>query len=56
MGLLEISPAGLDTTPVVESVCEVSDGACVLRLLVLGVEVVVFIDCYCAEDRVEFTC
>jgi len=47
--------AGLDTTGRVESVCMVSLGAGVLRLLVPGVEVGVIIDSRCVADGVEVT-
>jgi len=48
--------AGLDTTPHLESVCEIPPGAGVEWLLVPGVVVGVFIDCHCAAGGVEVTC
>jgi hypothetical protein len=45
--------AGLDTTRRVESVCMVPLEAGVLRLLIPGVAVGVFIDSRCVADRVE---
>jgi hypothetical protein len=47
--------AGLDTTRHVESVCKVPPGAGVLRLLVTGVAVGVFIDRRSVADGVEAT-
>jgi hypothetical protein len=46
--------AGLDTTRRVESVSAIPLGACVLLLLVPGVEVGAVIDCRCVADGVEF--
>ena len=53
VGVLAILDAGLDTTWRIGSVCEVSLGAGVLRLLIPGVAVEVFIDRRCAADGVE---
>ena len=47
--MITMPDAGLDTTRRVE----VPPGAGVLRLLVPGVAVGVFIDCQCVADRVE---
>ena len=55
VGVLTMLDAGLDTTRRVESVCEFPLGAVVLRLLVPGVAVGVFIDCRCVADGMEVT-
>jgi len=52
VGVLAMPQAGLDTTRRVESVCEVSLGAGVLRLLVPSMAVVEIIDCSCVADGV----
>jgi len=51
VGGIAMPNAGLDTMQRVE----VSLGAGVLRLLVTGMAVGVFIDCRCVADRVEVT-
>jgi len=51
VGVITMPNAGLDTTRRVE----VPPGAGVLRLLVSGVAVGVFIDRRCVADRVEVT-
>jgi len=51
VGVITMPDAGLDTTRRVE----VPPGAGVLRLLVPGVAVGVFVDCRCVADRVEVT-
>jgi hypothetical protein len=56
VGVQAMPDAGLDTTRRFESVCKVPPGAGVLRLLVTGVAVGVFIDRRCVADRVEVTC
>jgi len=53
VGVLTIPDAGLDTTGCVESVEEVPLGAGVLRQLVSGVAVGVFIDSQCVADGVK---
>ena len=53
--VLAMPDVGLDTTRPVWSVCEVPLGASVLRLLVSGVVVGVFINCCCVADGVEAT-
>jgi len=55
VGVLAMPDAGLDTTQRVESVCKVPPGAGVLRLLVTGVAVGVFIDLRSVADGVEAT-
>jgi len=55
VGVLAMPDAGLDTTRRVESVCTVPPGAIVLRLLVTGVAVGVFIDRRSSADGVEAT-
>ena len=55
VGVLALPDAGLDTTRRVESVCEVPPGAGVLRLLVPGVAVGVFVDRRCVADGLEVT-
>jgi len=55
VGVLAMPDAGLDTTRRVESVCKVPPGAGVVRLLVTGVAVGVFIDCRSVVDGVEAT-
>ena len=55
VGVLAMPDAGLDTTRCVESVCKVPPGAGVLRLLVTGVAVGVFIDRRSVADGVEAT-
>jgi len=55
VGVLAMPDAGLDTTRRVESVCKVPPGAGVLRLLVPGMLVGVFIDRHSVADRVEVT-
>ena len=55
VGVLAMPDARLDTTRRVESVCEVPPGAGVLRLLVPGMAVGVFIDRRCVADGVEVT-
>jgi len=55
VGVLAMPDAGLDTTRRVESVCKVPPGAGVLRLLVTGVAVGVFIDRRSVADGVEAT-
>jgi len=55
VGVLAMPDAGLDTTQRVESVCKVPPRAGVLRLLVPGVVVGVFIDHRSVADRVEAT-
>jgi hypothetical protein len=52
VGVIAMPNAGLDTTRRVA----VPPGAGVLRLLVTGVVVGVFIDRRCVADRVEVTC
>jgi len=56
VGVLAMPDAGLDTTPHLESVCEIPPGAGVEWLLVPGVAVGVFIDRHCAAGGVEVTC
>jgi len=53
VGVLAMPNAGLDTTRRLESVCKVPPGAGVLRLLVTGVAVGVFIDHRCLVDGEE---
>jgi hypothetical protein len=53
VGVLTMPDAGLDTTRRVESVCMVSLGAGVLRLLVPGMAVGVTIDHHCIADAVK---
>jgi hypothetical protein len=55
VGVLAMMDAGLDTMRRVESVCMVPLGECVLRLLVPGVEVGLFIHSRCVVDGVEVT-
>jgi len=55
VGVLPMLDVGLDTTRHVESVCEVSLGAAVLRLLLLGMVVGVYINRRCGADGVEVT-
>ena len=55
VGVLAMPDAGLDTTRRVESVSAIPLGACVLLLLVPGVEVGAIIDCRCVADGVEVT-
>jgi len=55
VGVLAMPDAGLDTTRRIESVCKVPLGASVLRLLVTGVAVGVFIDRRSVADGVEAT-
>jgi hypothetical protein len=55
VGALAMPDAGLDTTRHVESVCKVSPGAGVLRLLATCVAVGVFIDYHSVADGVEAT-
>jgi hypothetical protein len=55
VGVLAMPDAGLDTTRRVESVCKVPPGAGVLRLLVTGMAVGVFIDRRSVADGVEAT-
>jgi len=55
VGVLAMPDAGLNTPRRVESVCMVSLGAGVLRLLVPGVAVAVIIECRCVADGVEVT-
>ena len=50
--MLAMPDAGLDTTLRVECVCEVPLGVGVLRLIVPGMAVGVFIDCHCVGDGV----
>jgi len=52
VGVIAMPDLGLDTTRRIE----VSLGAGVLRLLVPGVAVGVFINCCCVADGVEVTC
>ena len=54
--MLAMLDKGLDTMRHVESACEVPLDACMLRLLVLGMEVGGFIDHHCVADWVEVTC
>jgi hypothetical protein len=54
--VLAMPDAGLDPTRRVESVCKVTPGAGVLRLLVTRVAVGVFIDRRSVVDEVEATC
>jgi len=56
VGVLAMPDAGLDTTRLVESVYKVPPGAGVLRLLVTGVAVGVYIDRRSVADGVEATC
>jgi len=56
VGVLAMPDAGLDTTRRIESVCNVPPGPGVLRLLVTGLAVGVFIDRRSVVDRVEATC
>jgi len=56
VGVLAKPDAGLDTTRCVGSICEVPQGAGVLRLRVPIVAVGVFIDPRCALDGVEALC
>jgi len=53
VGVVEMPDAGLDTTRRVGSVSEVPPCAGVVRPLVPGVAVGVFIDCRCVADGVE---
>jgi len=53
--VLAMPDAGLDTMRRVESVCMVTLGGGVLRLLVTGVAVGVIIDRRCVADGVEVT-
>jgi hypothetical protein len=55
VGVLAMPDAGLDSTQRVESICKVPQGAGVLRLLVTGVAVAVFIDSCRVVDREEAT-
>ena len=55
VGVLAMLDAGLDTMRRVGSLCEVPPDAGVLRLLVPGMAVGVFIDCRCVADKVEAT-
>jgi len=50
VGVLAMPDAGLDTMRRIESVCKVSPGAGVLRLLVPGIAVGVLIDCRSVAD------
>ena len=52
VGVLAMPDAGLDTTRLVGSVCDVPLGAGVLRLLVSGVAVGEIIDRHCVADGV----
>jgi len=56
VGVLAMPDAGLDTTRLVESVYKVPAGAGVLRLLVTGMAVGVFIDRRSVADGVEALC
>ena len=55
VGVQAMQDAGLDATRRVESVCMVPLGAGVLRLLVPGVAVGVFVDRRCVADGVDVT-
>jgi len=55
VGVQAMPDAELDTARRVESFCKVPPGAGVLRLLVTGVAVGVFIDCRSSADGVEAT-
>jgi hypothetical protein len=56
VGVLTMPDAKLDTTQCVESVCKVTLGTGVLRLLVPGMVVGVIIDRRCVADGVTVTC
>jgi hypothetical protein len=56
VGVLAMPEAGLDTMGRVESVCKVPPGAAVLRQLVSGVALGVFIDRRSVADAAEATC
>jgi len=53
VGVLAMLDAELDSTRHIESACEIPSGACVLRLLLPGVVVRVFIDFRCVVERVD---
>jgi len=53
VGVLAMPDAGLHTTRLVESACELPQGAGVPRLLVPGVAVGVFVRRRCVADGVE---
>jgi hypothetical protein len=56
VGVLTMPDAKLDTTQCVESVCKVTLGTGVLRLLVPSMVVGVIIDRRCVADGVTVTC
>jgi len=56
VGVLAMPDAALDTTRRIESVGKVPPGAGVLRLLIPGMAVGVFIDRRSVADGVEVTC
>ena len=55
MVVLEMPDARLNTTQWVDSACEVPPGGGVLRLLVSGIAVGIFIDLHCVVGGVEVT-
>jgi len=55
VGVVAMANAGLDTTHLVESVCELPLGAGVLQLHVMGVAVEVYIVRRCVAERVKMT-